>query len=390
VTLSSLPSPFPHQYHQFPPNSELPSSLHPPATTSTMADPRKSASMVQIKKLHLPFPVSTMSAWGQLKEQPAFVTVSIEFRDEFASGKDDLSGSIHYGELSKRIRALVPILASGFWPGDLSEAIENVVFEMGSEQVRQARGPVLCNYSKHHAALKDFRLGQISKTSANASTYHPQHPEGQREQNPILNVVSELHFPKASMTGDEIVITRTKKVELNSYGEAVPSIERPIFSIPNMRLMTIIGMNPHERKARQPVVASLTVEYTHVSLEDSDSEGTEVCFKEIDAVFVERVVVKVSTQPLSSTHHVCADADLFSSSKSQSTRPWSSWRRIPSTLWSHGSGRENTLLPLSACDWRSPRRSCLQRQRWWSSTSLPQSYNHQGSRKASRTWSLSR
>lgn len=199
--------------------------------------------MVQVKNLNLPLPVLAPNVWNQVKEQPASVTVSVFFQEGFtsASGEDDLSKSIHYGALAKRIRAVCAVESLSLV--ETLRVVEDTVFLMGNR------------------------------------------PDG---PNVISSVVSELHLPKASMTGDEITFTWITKVGRTARGGI--EVVRKLFTIPDMRLMTVIGMNPHEREAKQPVIATLELDYVAVN----GAQPDQTPFPEGEALSIERSLAKVS------------------------------------------------------------------------------------------------
>jgi hypothetical protein len=86
----------------------------------------------------------------------------------------------------------------------------------------------------------------MSETLANPSTHY------------FRYMTTELHLPKASMTGGEISYTWTTRYD-HPQGRLVPMTRA--FSIVDMTVMTSIGVNPYEKLAKQPIIANLTVEY---------------------------------------------------------------------------------------------------------------------------------
>ncbi len=164
-------------------------------------------SVVEIKNLQLSHPVLRQNVWGHEKEQPCSLTVALELLHPFTASSDDLENSIHYGNLAKSIRASID---KTVWPNELLRQVEELCLRMG-----------------------DRPAGQL-----------------------IQCIKLELYLPKASMTGDCLVLC--KMMNISSNGDVSATTQH--VSVKKMRCMALIGINDYERKAKQPIVADLDFE----------------------------------------------------------------------------------------------------------------------------------
>lgn len=176
-------------------------------TVSDIATPGDS---VSIRNLHLPHGITAPDVWGKTKEQPGLVSLKLTLRDGFSgtASEDGLDASIHYGQLAKRIRA-------ENHPGqtvyDVLDAARGVVHTMAS------MGPG----TKFLLARADL----------------------------------EVLLPKASMAGEAVTLTHALHFDAGGHSE---SLER-VFTVRNVKLMVLIGVNAYERTAKQPVVAYIAI-----------------------------------------------------------------------------------------------------------------------------------
>ena len=196
--------------------------------------------VVSVKNLQLPSGVSAPNVWGIHKEQPAVVTVNLYLSEGFSSAasKDALDqNTIHYGDLAKRIRAGC---SSGQTEINVLLVIQNIIAEMGM----RANGT--------------FRLSRAE---------------------------IELQLPKASMFGESVSLFDRLCYNEHDQGQATTS-QRSLH-LRDMKVMTLIGINEYERKAKQPVIASLDVRLSS-TLEDMAGGQTARLFG------VERTIAQVS------------------------------------------------------------------------------------------------
>lgn len=168
---------------------------------------------IAIKGLQLPFGILAPDVWGKDKEQPALLSLKLFLRNNFdsAATKDALDDStIHYGELAKRIRA--------------------------SCKSNQALGDVFTNAER-------IALSMAQKENGNFI---------------LARLSIEICLPKAAMFGEGVLIGMT-----SSYDEAGRfSGHGPgtvLFTVRDVKVMTMIGVNHYERMAKQPITATCTL-----------------------------------------------------------------------------------------------------------------------------------
>ncbi|KAK5705239.1 hypothetical protein LTR97_002356 [Elasticomyces elasticus] len=165
--------------------------------------------IISVKNLQLPAGVVAPDVWGKPKEQPALLTITLVLNGGFSSAasKDALDGStIHYGELSKRIRSACG--EQGQTAEDVSAHAERVICEMA----RKGEGKFI-----------------------------------------VARSVVEVNLPKASMYGDGATLIRT--TEYDETGNA--RVAQRVFVVKEVKLMLLVGVNGYERTAKQPIIASL-------------------------------------------------------------------------------------------------------------------------------------
>ena len=182
---------------------------------------------IAVKNLQLPHGVVAPNVWGKLKEQPVLATVNLHLSQGFtsAASKDALDQStIHYGDLAKRIRAS-SVADQGIL--DLLSAVEGAVCAMS------------------------IREDGSSK---------------------IVTSETELTLPKASMLGEKV--TMSKIQQYDATGKATST--RLLFMAEKMKVMALIGVNDYERKARQPVIATLRLSIDYEAVEAAKLAGVLV------------------------------------------------------------------------------------------------------------------
>ncbi|KAK3650999.1 hypothetical protein LTR56_006051 [Elasticomyces elasticus] len=165
--------------------------------------------IISVKNLQLPAGVVAPDVWGKPKEQPALLTITLVLNGGFASAasKDALDGStIHYGELSKRIRSACG--EQGQTAGDVSAHAERVICEMA----RKGEGKFI-----------------------------------------VARSVVEVNLPKASMYGDGATLINT--TEYDEAGRARAA--QRVFVVKEVKLMLLVGVNGYERTAKQPIIAGV-------------------------------------------------------------------------------------------------------------------------------------
>jgi dihydroneopterin aldolase len=196
--------------------------------------------IISVKNLQLPFGVVAPDVWGKPKEQPALVTITLVLKNGFSSAasKDELDNStIHYGELSKRIRNACAV--QGQTAGHVSSHVERAIRELGTKKTRRDVD------GSSAAGGSSFIVGRS---------------------------VVEVNLPKASMYGDGVALSTVSEYD---HADKVVFAQR-VFMVKDVKIMTLVGVNAYERTAKQPLVASLWVYLGDEK--DVGSEGTVALF----------------------------------------------------------------------------------------------------------------
>ncbi|WPH00883.1 Hypothetical protein R9X50_00371500 [Acrodontium crateriforme] len=180
---------------------------------------------ILLQNLTLPHGIRTTNAWGDPKDQPACVTITLHLRDGFntAAGQDKLDDStIHYGELAKRVR------------GSCSGAALSLADTL--------------------AAVRDAVVGLSAKPSG------------------FVVRLSEVQvrLGKASMFGSGGLVLVREWFGSEGRREKVQSV----FSLCDVRTMTLVGVNAYERRGAQPVDFTLSL-YTEGTLPVLDQSRLE-------------------------------------------------------------------------------------------------------------------
>jgi dihydroneopterin aldolase len=170
-------------------------------------------SSVGIDRLQLPHGVLFKDVWSNVKEQPAYLNINVALSPGFtgAAIRDEVNGTtLHYGDLAKNIRGAY-------------------------------------TQPQHHRAVLDMAQRTVLLMGRRGET-----------RTAVSHVTIELHLPKASMTGGEIRYTWMTRYDFQVW-RVVPAMRA--FSIVDMTVMALIGVNAYEKQARQPIIANLTVDF---------------------------------------------------------------------------------------------------------------------------------
>ena len=171
-----------------------------------------SGDTVLIKKLQLPHGVVAPDVWGKAKQQPAVVSVNLVLSQTFGTVAENDAldeNTIHYGQLAKQIRA-----------GCTPDQDVATVFTMIDSTVR--------------------KMGMRSNGTSR-----------------LIRSEIELDLPKASMSGTSV--RAISKLHFENDGQS-KSLMR-VYCLRNLSLMALIGVNSHERNARQPLIANLELSF---------------------------------------------------------------------------------------------------------------------------------
>ena len=234
--------------------------------------------VIAIEKLQLPNGVLAPDIWGRpAREQPSLISVRIELRGtgfRSAADGDTLDEStIHYGQLAKRIR--------------------------GSANDTSRREGVRVMLDHTHAAIKSMAT-----------------PEKSAKPFLVACATAVIDLPHASMAGDGVTVAESRWYDECSWYTRW----KTKFSVRNVRISTLVGVNDYERQRKQPLVVSLQL--------DMDVAVLSLSNNVFEAMFtMEDLLTKVGV--LLTTCGVLRNANgLLRSSRIRNSRPWRSWRNI--------------------------------------------------------------
>lgn len=222
--------------HVFNPPASIPTAENNEPSLTTQA-------VVSVRNLQLPSGAIAPNIWLERREQPALASVSLWLRNSFtsAASQDALDDStVHYGELSKRVRA-----------GCAGEEGQRLALEA----VFQA--------AEHMA--------------------HKSKPDGDKFV--AKRIAAKVTLPKASAFGDALTLSEVRTYD--AKGAKTGGFRT--FACKNLKVPTLIGVNAYERKGRQPLVVDFALDFdgaTYVSL--SSEQHMDVLFP------IERELVDVS------------------------------------------------------------------------------------------------
>jgi dihydroneopterin aldolase len=238
--------------HVFNPPASIPTAENNDPNLTTQA-------VVSVHNLQLPSGAIAPNIWLERKEQPALASVSLWLRNSFtsAASQDALDDStVHYGELSKKVRAGCT----------------------GEEGQRSALEAVL--QAAEHMARK---------------------PKPDGDKFVAKRIAAKVTLPKASAFGDALTLS-----EVRTYDERGSKTGGfRTFACKNLKVPTLIGVNAYERKGRQPLVVDFALDFDSEMYESLSSE------QHMDVLFpIERELVEVRTLIHPHARNVC-DANTF-------------------------------------------------------------------------------
>ena len=244
--------------HMFNPPASIPSPENTAETPTTQA-------VVTIRNLQLPSGALAPNIWHEVKEQPALATVSLWLRESFtsAASQDALDDStVHYGELSKRVRA---VCATEEGQGTAL----NGMFDAAEYMAHKPKPAVSNN------CLPDGTGKFVAK-----------------------RIAARLTLPKASAFGDELAMSEVRTYD----GKGNKTCQGfATFSCKNLRIPTLIGVNAYERKGRQPLVVDFAVDIVE-RIGGTAMEEMQILFP------LERDLVDVSFCPFAGSEGDVRDA----------------------------------------------------------------------------------
>jgi dihydroneopterin aldolase len=193
-------------------------------------------SRIRVRNISTCIPVAR-DAWGrEAQPQPVLISADVSLREPFesASAEDAVTKStVHYGKLSKAI------------------AIASTAFMNEAEAG---------NLDSHGVSLQNF----LDVTARTLTTQHypydePPNPKGSIVLPCALIKALELKImlPKASLIGSGVSFTSGTAYDIG-ISQAVSMCGR--LTVHELRIPTLIGVNPNERLAKQIVVANVEID----------------------------------------------------------------------------------------------------------------------------------
>jgi len=189
-------------------------------------------SVICVRNLQATSCIVGTDAWGrQLKYQPLVISAEASLSQPFASSSaEDAVGedTIHYGHMSKCILdALRYIAEKGTGTTSVGDAVDIICDSLTGMRVDGGEGFVPWD-KKQRPLLKPQSLASLSVT---------------------------ISLPKATRCGEGISLTG-----MSLFNERKVVMYGRCLRLHRLRVPTLIGVNEHERKARQTVVADVEIE----------------------------------------------------------------------------------------------------------------------------------
>ncbi|GAB7322652.1 hypothetical protein MBLNU13_g03559t1 [Cladosporium sp. NU13] len=198
--------------------------------------------VVSVRNLQLPSGAIAPNIWLERKEQPALASVSLWLRNSFtsAASQDALDDStVHYGELSKRVRA-------GCTGEEGQRSALEAVFQAAEHMARKPK------------------------------------PDGDKFV--AKRIAAKVTLPKASAFGDALTLSEVRTYD--AKGAKTGGFRT--FTCKNLKVPTLIGVNAYERKGRQPLVVDFAIDFDSEAYESLGSE------QHMDVLFpIERELVEI-------------------------------------------------------------------------------------------------
>ncbi|TVY73390.1 hypothetical protein LSUE1_G005424 [Lachnellula suecica] len=210
----------------------------------------KPHSVIRVRNLQTSLVVGK-DAWGRTKKsQPVLISASVSLREPFesASTEDAVTKStVHYGTLSKAILEACSRFSQVYGEDEQSLAALAVDIAAGLTQGQNIKSPEVPLLSS-----KMMRLLEIT-----------------------------IMLPKASLLGSGVSVTDSLMYDLSEQG---PGLASYILTLHDLKVTTLIGVNPNERLAKQLVVATVKIDGMKHTLTATDSYNAleEIVVKTIE------------------------------------------------------------------------------------------------------------
>jgi dihydroneopterin aldolase len=193
----------------------------------------KPHSVIRVRNLQTSLVVGR-DAWGREgKAQPVLISASVSLREPFksASNEDAVTDStVHYGTLSKKVLDSCWLFSE--LPGEENEkTLSKLALEIEHGLTREQ---VIT--SPLHMQIPAILPSSIVK---------------------LLEV--KIMLPKASLLGEGVSLTESLMYD-SSKREPGPVLEAYVLTLHDLKIPTLIGVNPNERLSKQLVVATITID----------------------------------------------------------------------------------------------------------------------------------
>ncbi|KAK3495866.1 Dihydroneopterin aldolase-domain-containing protein [Neurospora crassa] len=223
-------------------------------------------------------------AWGRkctVAPQPCLISAEVHFKQPFgtAAANDQLGAdTVHYGNLSKAIL----------------ERMKRFTVPREQEQEQEQKQSGSGNGNGDHSVQEtnnnnnnNFTLAYVIHDLWVGLTGWAHFGSVKEEEKPFLDISSirflslTVTLPKASLLGDGVSMTCSQFFK-NGPGEKMrENLISASLKIHNLKVPTLVGVNPHERRAKQFVVTSVNVE-RYFRMDDYYSELEGVVVKALE------------------------------------------------------------------------------------------------------------
>ncbi|CAG8955473.1 hypothetical protein HYFRA_00010340 [Hymenoscyphus fraxineus] len=177
-------------------------------------------------------------AWGRYeKEQPVLVSVAVSLRHAFesASAQDEVTNStVHYGTLSKAVLRACQYFSE--IPVELVPSYEKKEATALSTLVTSIRDSLI-------------------HTEDEAAKPHPNPPRPLLTPSTVTCLEVQIMLPKALLLGSQVSLTQSTFFDTQVARHASCAL-----GLHDLRIPTLIGVNPNERLAKQIVIANISIE----------------------------------------------------------------------------------------------------------------------------------
>lgn len=182
-----------------------------------------------------------VDSWERIKRQPVTINLCLHTDITGAGASDHVTKSIHYGLLTKAVEKFTE--GANFRS---VEALAHAIVKICIKDFNAAKATV--RLEKPRALLHATSAGvEITRTAEDLAHIL------QEEKIAMEATTSAAHSVPSSIDGDPSVS------EVSTDGSRSGSGDHDIIFVKDLRLSTIIGVNPWEREEKQVVILNLTI-----------------------------------------------------------------------------------------------------------------------------------